>query len=300
MISIIICSISQEHLENVKVNISATIGTEFELLVYDNQVQKNGLCEVYNDMAAKAKFPYLCFLHEDILFDTDDWGKTIIGLFQDNPDTGVIGVAGGKYKSKAFSGWYSGNSELDFYNIVHRANGVDGIMRQPQGDKTGFHEVVCLDGVFIACRYEIWKEIKFNDKLLKKFHFYDIDFSLRASRTTKVFVTMAIHITHITKGGDDCENWVQEAIKFHDAQKLLLPYYKDVSMNKDIETDIAKVWLDFLKKEKIYLRTKFKWITHQKLLAKPALWYSIFKFLLYEPLRLSAMHKYLRKNRKAI
>ncbi len=66
MISIIICSVNQNYLKDVAENISNSIGVEYELLVWDNREAKKGLCEVYNMMAAKARYDYLCFLHEDI------------------------------------------------------------------------------------------------------------------------------------------------------------------------------------------------------------------------------------------
>src|SRR3954471_17263970 len=108
MVSIVICSVNAGYLSSVTENIRATIGIEYELLVWNNVKEKKGLCEVYNMMAAKARYPYLCFLHEDILFTSANWGVTLIDLFRRRPAAGVVGIAGGKYKSRMYSGWYTG------------------------------------------------------------------------------------------------------------------------------------------------------------------------------------------------
>ena len=295
MLSLIICSINPSYLQQVKENISSTIGAEYELLVCDNRDQKKGLCEVYNKMAAQATFPYLCFLHEDILFETQNWGRLLIKVFEENEQAGVVGIAGGKYKAGLYSGWFTGKPGLDFINITHRINGVDDKLLLPANDTLKIHEVVCVDGVLIACRNHIWKQIKFNEEVLKGFHFYDIDFSLRASLIAKVFVTLEIDIIHITKGGDYGNNWIEAAIVFHEKNKIPLPHFTNDINDNNIEIEVAKQWLDFLKKEKILWSNKMKWINDQNLFKYSSLYYAILKFLLYQPLHLSAIHKRIKK-----
>ena len=131
-------------------------------------------------------------------------------------------------------------------------------------------------------------------RFLKGFHFYDIDFSLRASLVSKIFVTLEIDIIHITKGGDYGNNWLDAAITFHEKNKTPLPRFtNDISIN-NMEIAVAKQWLDFLKKEKILWSNKMKWINDQQLFKYPLLYYAILKFLFYQPLRLSAIHKLIQ------
>ena len=60
-------------------------------------LEKKGICEVYNSLAALAKvFIFRCFVHEDILFQTLDWGLSVEDIFSQNPAMGVVGVAGSK------------------------------------------------------------------------------------------------------------------------------------------------------------------------------------------------------------
>src|SRR5688500_17425788 len=98
MISVLICSINPEFLNRVTANIHRTIGVPFEIISYDNRNVKKGICEVYNILAEKACYPYLCFAHEYIILTTENWGEKIANIFSRREDIGVIGVAGSKYK----------------------------------------------------------------------------------------------------------------------------------------------------------------------------------------------------------
>jgi len=300
MISIVICSVNSTYLQNIRENITKTIGVEFELLVWDNVHGNKGLCEVYNLMAEKANYPYLCFMHEDILFQTDQWGKILCGLFAAHPETGMIGIAGTTYKSGMFSGWYTANNRFDFYNYVHRTNGVDHRARQPL-EGIGFAPVVCIDGVLMVCRREVWLDTRFDAKALKGFHFYDIDFSLRASRKYGIAVTMAIDLVHITQGGDYGDRWVEAAMQYHARYAGFMPYSLEGVVEPHeigrVETGVAAAWLNRLKNEKISWRNKKRWIQEQKLMRHwPALWYPILRFLVFRPFQLDKLQKLFRRN----
>ena len=290
MISVIVCSIKPDLLELLKINISKSIGVQYELLVYDNRNDRKGLCAVYNQLGKRAKYNVLCFIHEDILFDTPEWGSLILSTLNDN-DVGVLGVAGSKYKSALCSGWYTGNKNFDCANVLHRFSDHDEkIYLSPSGNSI-VEEVVCIDGVFIACKKEVWEATLFDETNLKGFHFYDLDFSIRASQNFKVAVTYQIDIAHITFGGDFGNNWITTAMLYHQQYRHHLPVTKLHKASKQNEIDIAKTTLDVLKNQKISWRNKMQWINVQKLHNYPSLYYSILKFLLYNPLKLNRVHK---------
>ena len=291
MISIVICSVDPVCLTQVKENISSTIGVEYELLVWDNREAKKGLCEVYNMMAGRAKFEYICFLHEDILFQTNDWGRNIQSIFVNRPDTGVIGVAGNKYKSAFLSGWYSGIPELDCANIIHRYPAGDEHLYLNPAPGSVLQEVVCIDGVFICCRKALREQLLFDEKNLTGFHFYDLDFSIRASKLCRLAVCFDILLVHITRGGDFGNSWVETSLQYHARQKGILPVSVKSPLPVSTDTRIIRTWLDVLKNYSVSPKNKWKWISRQKLLRFPGLYYSIMKFLLYKPLGLRYFHK---------
>jgi hypothetical protein len=294
MVSIIICSIKEDFLNSVSENISQTIGIDYELLVWDNRLENKGICAVYNIMAARAKYEYLCFVHEDVLFETQDWGTVLQRIFESQPAVGAIGVAGAKYKSTYYSGWWTGQKDLDVFHINHRINGVDYPMFHPK--ETGFHRVVCIDGVFIACRKSLWKKSPFDEESLKGFHYYDLDFSLRVARISEVVVTLDIYMTHITQGGDYGDKWVVETMKFHLSHQRLLPFGRYSTGRPDVDLSIAAKWLDRLRSEKISAENKRAWIKSQGLNKHMSqLWYPLLKFWLYRPLKLHIVHNLLKK-----
>lgn len=291
MISVLICSIDPDLLLTVQENIRKTIGVPYEILFLDNRNYKKGICKVYNELAEKAKFPYLCFIHEDVLLTTDDWGKKIEDIFKNEEKVGLIGIAGSKYKSAYFSGWYTGAMELDCANYIHQyKTEAEHVFLSP--DKTKImEEVVCIDGVFMCCRKEVWQKFFFDEIFLKGFHFYDIDFSLRVAYSYKVVVTYDVEIIHITSGGDYSNNWVQNAISYHERMKHNLPFCKIRLNKKVVDKKVIISTLDHLKYYKISFGNKIKWIFLQKLFLYPKFYYSIIKFFLYQPLGLKKIHK---------
>ncbi|MEJ7740617.1 MAG: glycosyltransferase [Chitinophagaceae bacterium] len=295
MISVLICSANPVLLEQVTASIKDTIGTDFEILHFDNRTDKKGICQVYNELAQHAEFNHLCFVHEDVLFQTHDWGKKLIETFNRNSRVGLIGVAGSKYKSRYFSGWYCNLKELDCSNIVHRYSYGDRRHYLSPDDDREPQEVVCIDGVFMCCKKEVWQKIPFNEKEIKGFHFYDIDLSLRVALQYTVLVTYDIDMIHITRGGDYGNNWLQSAIAFHVIHKSQLPYSILKSVPRKVESIIIRLWLDWLKDFRITFSNKIKWIFMQNLHLHPGNYYSILKFLLYYPLGLKHVHDLFKK-----
>lgn len=295
MISVLICSVNPVLLKNVQQNIQETIGVPFEILVADNHEAKNGLCHVYNKLAEKAQFDHLCFLHEDVILKTQNWGQKLIEVFSTDQNIGLVGLAGSKYKSGFFSGWYTGVRELDCANYFHQyPSGNEHVFLSPTGTREQ-EEVVCVDGVMICCRKDVWKQTLFDESLLKGFHFYDIDFSLRVAHQYKVMVTYDIDLVHITTGGDYSNNWVETAILYHTQKKELLPFSKIDFDRKKMDVKIVITTMDHLKNYKISWSNKMKWIFLQKLYLNPVFYYSIAKFLLYQPLGLKKIHSNFKK-----
>lgn len=115
MISIIISSFRPNLFSDLIENIKDTIGIdEYEIIKIDNPGIM-GLCDAYNKGAADAKYKYLCFCHEDVLFHTQNWGELIISSFSKNPRIGIVGFAGSVYKTWIPSGW--GTSTIGDVNI---------------------------------------------------------------------------------------------------------------------------------------------------------------------------------------
>ncbi|KQB99322.1 glycosyltransferase [Pedobacter sp. Hv1] len=227
MISIIIASVDPNFLVNVTANITQTIGVEFEVIGIANGDGKMGICEVYNKGFAQAKYDILCFMHEDLLMKSENWGEIVIDIFKTNPAFGLIGIAGGQYKSVAPSSWYCYENEapeLLNYNLVQRYKytnkATNRIYANPTESK--LIEVASIDGVWFCCTRAAINSYAFDQELLKGFHGYDLDFSLGLGQKYKVGVTFDILIEHFSEGYTD-RNWLSEILKIHAKWNAILP-----------------------------------------------------------------------------
>lgn len=278
MISVVICSVNPQLAAQVKRNINETIGVPFQLLLIENN-EGNGICAVYNRGASKAEYEIICFVHEDVLFNTKNWGYVVVKHFEADETLAALGIAGSKGKTKTPSGWSTGLPDFDCCNILHinKAGKEHKIYANP--DRANLlQEVVTLDGVFICTRKELWAASPFDEKLLRGFHLYDLDFSFRLSKQNRVAVCYEIDLIHLTEGGDFGNNWVDYTLLWHKNNEANLP--KTVQPDKSPEEIIvAKKWLHRLKSEKISWKNRLRWLAASSALQHPKLWPHIMVFL---------------------
>jgi len=222
MISIIVSSYNPNVFKEFEASIKRTIGVPYELIQIENPGLM-GICEAYNIGGQKAKFPYLCFSHEDIIFHTHNWGINLIEHFINNKELGLLGVAGSVYKPYVLSGWASSwGGKLEKRN-VHQSSKIESkpnlsILKNKTPDR-----VITLDGCFMCTKRSIFDQIKFDQITFKDYHCYDLDYSILISQKYHVEVVYDIFFTHSSYGGYN-KKWFEETIKLHAKWNNLLPY----------------------------------------------------------------------------
>ncbi|KEO75289.1 glycosyltransferase [Anditalea andensis] len=228
MISIIICSVSSENLKKVTESIDNTVGIRNEIIAINNNHNPRGITAVYNEGVRKANYDYLCFVHEDVIFKSVDWGQKCINILQDQ-SIGIVGIAGGGYKSLAPSGWDCQELQNPYKTSHYMVQGYKYqnksdylVNNNPTGEK--LNEVVAVDGVWFCTRKEVAVKYPFDEKLLKGFHGYDIDFSLSVIQEYKIVVTFEILIKHLSEGNFDKE-WLNAILTVHSKWNAHLPKY---------------------------------------------------------------------------
>lgn len=227
MISIIISSANKAYLDAITINIKDTIGIAHEIIAINNHNAERGICEVYNIGAKQAKFGILCFMHEDIKIETTNWGQHVVSIFEQNPDYGLIGVAGSQYKSLAPSGWHCYDIEapdIQYFQIIQHFKYDDRKESLAYSNPSNLKlaQVGCIDGVWFCCTKEAFATYQFDQELLKGFHGYDLDFSLGINQLYKVGVTFEVLIEHFSEGKFD-EKWLREILKVHAKWSYMLP-----------------------------------------------------------------------------
>ena len=264
MISIIISSINHDYYTNFENNVALTIGCEYEIVrIYNPGVM--GICEAYNKGAQQSKFDTLLFVHEDVEFITRNWGPLIVQAFNELKNAGVIGVAGGVYKSKMISGW---SQEILLNTPLRRTNLVQASGRMSSEElrdyQNPFNEkysrVVSLDGVFLSVKKDMWRSHPFDEDKFKGFHGYDMDFSLTLSSTCQNYVCYDILVRHFSKGNITVD-WLEAIVNVHAKHFDKLPL-QTIEASSQLKRTIEKVkllsLLDLIKTLNIPLSGKIR------------------------------------------
>ncbi len=224
MISVIISSVKPEYLKQVSVNIENTIGVPYELITFANSSGEKGLCEIYNIGIDKAKYDVLCFMHEDVDIKTQNWGKVVIEHFNSDPDLGLLGVAGSTYKALTPSGWHSAGMSTPRVNYIqsYKRSNIEPKRYYLNPNNEKIAQVACVDGVWMCTTKKITSEFRFDDTTFRRFHAYDLDFSLAVGQKYKVAVTYSVLLEHFSEGTHD-SSWMEETLKLHNKWNSILP-----------------------------------------------------------------------------
>ncbi|WP_143885570.1 glycosyltransferase [Chryseobacterium binzhouense] len=224
MLSIIISSYQPHYYTALEKNIAETCGVKYEIIKIENFAAM-GLCEAYNKGANKAKYDQLLFLHEDVKFNKNNWGHTLVRLLS-SFDTGIIGLAGGTYVPSSPYGWFTTMENAKINIIQHKKDGKVVLEKTFDTEK---EKVLAVDGVFLGIRKSVYIEFPFNN-ILKGYHGYDTDLSLRVSKKYQNFVTSKIVLEHYSEGKPD-KDWFETNIYI---RKSIGSNF-NTTVNKDLE-----------------------------------------------------------------
>ena len=186
------------------------------------EVVNNGiksLPEVYNEIIEQSNFDIVVLCHDDIEFDTNNWGSKLIKHFQRNPEYGILGMAGSKYLPSSGKWWEVPHTMYGIVNHKHEGKKWTSTYSKHLNNKV--EEVVLIDGLFISFDKNKIK-YKFNTNF-GGFHFYDLSFCVpNYTDGVKIGVISDIRLTHLSIGMTN-DKWEQNRIKFSETYKENLP-----------------------------------------------------------------------------
>lgn len=257
MISLIICSRTKVLSEEFTQNISDTIGNQYELILIDNSESSYSIFEAYNLGIQKSKGDLLCFIHDDILFHTKEWGLILQSEFKENPNFALIGIAGAKVKTQYPTGWWDCENKYKVVNIIQHEKGK--VEKQFFGfTNDNLQEVLVIDGVFMALKR---KNNFLFDTDLTGFHNYDLSLSCNVkTKGKKIGVTKKILIEHLSIGTLN-KDWFSSIMSFHNKYQQSL---RNNNSTSEQEIFAGKKYIDHCiyilgkKKGLIYLLSVFK------------------------------------------
>ena len=179
MISIVICTRNRDIKETLKQNIAETVGCDYELVVIDNRDNRYSIFEAYNEGIRRAKGEILCFMHDDVLFQSIGWGNVIINHFNEDERIGLIGFAGTHFLPNTPMYWYS-SPFVSQRNLNNDHGAVAEHYHEEWFGSEDIIEAVAVDGFCMFARKDMFERIAFDDKTYKGFHLYDMDICMQA------------------------------------------------------------------------------------------------------------------------
>ncbi|OIP81068.1 MAG: hypothetical protein AUK44_10800 [Porphyromonadaceae bacterium CG2_30_38_12] len=220
MISIIICSRHSDISRDLKENIKSTIGLEYETIIIDNSENKYSIFFAYNFGFSQSNYPYLCFIHEDVIFRTNNWGVKLIEHLQVDK-CGVVGIAGGKTVTNIPAQWSNENRFMHIIQHYKKAN-ANSFIQEPLENENLAEEVIVVDGVFLAMQRTLFSHIKF-DEQIDGFHSYDYDISIQSVVAGfHNFVVYDVLLEHFSEGFKD-KRYYTNLIKVYKKWAAYLP-----------------------------------------------------------------------------
>jgi glycosyltransferase involved in cell wall biosynthesis len=167
--------------------------------------------------------------HDDIYFDTKNWGNKILNHFKRNKDYGVLGLAGTTNMPKSAKWWEDFSKMKGIVNHEHEGKKWESKYSASKGNQ--LDDVVLVDGLFIVINKKNIKQ-KFNENI-KGFHFYDVDFSFRNFiEGVKIGVMYDVRVTHKSIGQTN-EQWEKNKNVFAEKYKDVLPVKVKRNLNID-------------------------------------------------------------------
>lgn len=218
--SVIICSVNPDLRRECIESIKQTIGVRAEFVIIDNRIENMPIAKAYNLAASRAESPALLFLHEDLVFYNEGWGRSLVGKLKENA-TGAVGFIGTDFRPDCYSGWNCGGSDyIGHITYINKGRRLS-FHNEPwtEGKKRGdmFYPALLCDGLGICVSRRVWEEIPFDEVALTGFHCYDIDYCLSVARRYRNYIYMGADVCHFSNGSLN-DAWAEATLRLSDTK----------------------------------------------------------------------------------
>lgn len=207
MISIFYSTRKKNKAKSLQIEKSCTL-PNVEIIEFVNEGTLS-LAEAYNNALKTSKRDILVCIHDDIELEKG-WDLKIYEYFKNNPNFGIIGLAGTTDLSKSGMWWEDRNRMVG--QVLHKHKDKWSNTKYSESFPNQLLPVITVDGLFIAIqKSKISKE--FNENF-KGFHFYDIPFCVdNYLEGVKIGVATDIVVKHSSIGVPN-EQWHKNREQF--------------------------------------------------------------------------------------
>jgi GT2 family glycosyltransferase len=214
MISIVICARANDITASLRTNILETIGVAHEIIVIDNSQNNYSIFSAYNKGVQQSNYDIICFMHDDLVFESFNWGAIVLDQFK-QPHLGAVGVAGAPYYAIMPGAWWSGGL------ICQHIGGQADYAYAPIINNA--LPVVVLDGLWFCIKKELFKTISFDEQRFKGFHYYDVDISLQIKALGYDILSL-YNVTIAHSPGHLDPIWLKNALVLQEKWEKQLPF----------------------------------------------------------------------------
>jgi hypothetical protein len=196
--------------------------------------EKN-LSQIYNEIISESSNDIVVLCHDDIYFDTKNWGQKLKKLFDKNSNFAILGVAGSTNLPKSGMWWEDRSKMWGIVNHEHESKKWES--RYSDSLQNNIKEVILVDGLFTAIdKTKIKKEY---DESVPGFHMYDVNFCYRNFlEGVKIGVITNIRVTHKSIGMTN-EQWEKNRQLFSEKYSNELPSKIGYLPNEELNIAIS-------------------------------------------------------------
>lgn len=241
---VVIYSTQNDSVANNSFNnhIKNTIGAKHKIAQYQNN-NEFSLTSVYNRALSEnsdVKDSIFCFVHNDIIFKTPNWGRILLNKFNTN-DYDILGIAGSTYMPLSGIWWENNNT---MFGIVEHTDNINTWESRFSQEIPKVKDVVTIDGIFMAVDPD--NIIHKFDEDFTGFHYYDHSFCIENYiEGCNVGVITNIRILHKSVGYTN-EQWEnsknQFVVKYLDHLPLSIPpIYDEINIKLDHEPKVSVI-----------------------------------------------------------
>lgn len=189
-----------------------------EIIQKINNGEKS-LSKVYNEILEESSHDIVVLCHDDIEFETKNWGGKILDHFRRNSDFGILGLAGSKFLHENAKWW---TIPQTMYGIVnHQNDGKKWTSTYSKDLGKQIEEVVLVDGLFLALNKKQLRH-KFDEEIFG-FHFYDLGLCVpNYLDNVNIGVIFDVRVTHLSIGQTN-DQWEENRKVFSEKYKEHLP-----------------------------------------------------------------------------
>ena len=163
----------------MKKNIAETVGCEYEFVVIDNSKNDYSIFSAYNEGIRRARGNDLCFMHDDILYKTQDWGIKVEQILKDE-SIGFAGVIGSYVMTKDYGYWDMMAPFVTGSVVVNETGPIANDGDAYNDVVSGGSDVAILDGMWLCGRKNLFEKLSFDEQTYSGFHMYDMDICMQS------------------------------------------------------------------------------------------------------------------------